>query len=255
VGVLGLHGPFLARQVTKAFGEREGAAVSLRSALMTTASRYEKGVDFCIAALEDGKEYDDLPIFAAREGVLQWQSPSEPPKMREIPGAEDTAFVIENVLSKPECEQIIALTEAMGYHQDAPVNLGRDIRQNENCVWVTEDEITHTIFQRCAHLLPQRFELPRRDGTGMQIGPIAGLNARWRLYKYSPGDIFRRHHDGSWTPSAIIDGPDGVQASPHTRAAPRPSLSSTIRWISLRALCAARARSSTTSKAPRASAS
>ena len=37
------------------------------------------------------------------------------------------------------------------------------------------------IFDRCKHLLPQEV-----DG-----GAVAGLNARWRLYKYGPQDIFR----------------------------------------------------------------
>ena len=41
----------------------------------------------------------------------------------------------------------------------------------------------------------------------MDGGAVCGLNARWRLYKYNPSDIFRAHTDGSWPGSGFT--PDG----------------------------------------------
>jgi len=37
---------------------------------------------------------------------------------------------------------------------------------------------------------------------------VAGLNARWRLYKYRPNDIFRAHTDGAWPGSGVSPSTD-----------------------------------------------
>ncbi|KAJ1491034.1 hypothetical protein T484DRAFT_1776073 [Baffinella frigidus] len=166
---------------------------------------YQEGSDFFVAAREPGSLSADLPIFGARKGVLRMEAPSPAPTSKKVPGAEETAFVLTNVLSKDECEQVIALTESMGYQEDAPVSLARNIRRNENCVWVTDDSITDAIFSRCAHLLPQSISLQTTGGAGLQLGPVTGLNNRWRLYKYGPEDIFKQHTDGAWPMSGIRD--------------------------------------------------
>jgi len=54
------------------------------------------------------------------------------------------------VYSAEECRQIVAASEAMGYTEDAPVSLARNIRHNENCVWVADEEMTAVGFQRCS---------------------------------------------------------------------------------------------------------
>lgn len=45
----------------------------------------------------------------------------------------------------------------------------------------------------------------RDAGAGQGKGVLAGLNQRWRLYKYSEGDIFRPHTDGDWPGSKMSD--------------------------------------------------
>ena len=45
----------------------------------------------------------------------------------DVPGVQG-AFVLSNVLAVDECEQILRLSEAMGYTEDAPVSLGRNVR-------------------------------------------------------------------------------------------------------------------------------
>lgn len=47
------------------------------------------------------------------------------------------------------------------------------------CVWLVDDSVLQPVFDRVAHLLPQE------QGGGQ----LAGLNARWRLYRYTPGDF------------------------------------------------------------------
>lgn len=56
----------------------------------------------------------------------------------------------------------------MGYTEDAPVSLGRQIRRNENCVWVADPEMNEIAFERCRFFLP----------NGTDRGPPVGLNAR-----------------------------------------------------------------------------
>ena len=85
------------------------------------------------------------------------------------------------------------VSEAMGYSEDAPVSLARDVRQNENCVWIADEALNDAIFERARACLP----------AGVDGGPLVGLNRRWRLYKYNPGDIFKVHTDGSWPGSGL----------------------------------------------------
>merc|ERR1712125_278704 len=93
---------------------------------------FEKGRHFWIVRREAGSERRDLPIFAAAAGTIKFNSTGKPTVVRQdfpdIPGA----FLLHNVLTDDECDQIIAATEAMGYTEDAPVSLGRHIRKNEN---------------------------------------------------------------------------------------------------------------------------
>lgn len=71
----------------------------------------------------------------------------------------------------------------MGFTMDAPVSLGRNIRQNQNCVIIADDTMWLPIYRRVAQHMPS----PVAGGL-----PV-GLNQRWRLYKYATGDIFKMH--------------------------------------------------------------
>jgi len=56
------------------------------------------------------------------------------------------------------------------------------------CVWLVDSSILQPVYSRVAHLLPQV----------LGGGALAGLNARWRLYCYTPGAVYRPHVDGAW---------------------------------------------------------
>ncbi|KAK3258727.1 hypothetical protein CYMTET_32238 [Cymbomonas tetramitiformis] len=163
------------------------------------SSRYQQGRDYEVLTRESGQQRDNLPIFTATPNTVVFSTREEEAGDQvkrfdcpDIPGA----FHLSNVLTSDECEQILSLSEAMGYTTDAPVSLGRDIRHNENCVWIMDESILHPIFNRCRRLLPQE----------VAGGQVVGLNARCRLYKYGPQDIFRAHTDGSWPGSGVVDG-------------------------------------------------
>jgi hypothetical protein len=44
-------------------------------------------------------------------------------------------------------------------------------------VWLVDDSVLQPLYDRVMHLLPQE----------LGGGALAGINARWRLYRYTPG--------------------------------------------------------------------
>jgi len=151
-----------------------------------------------IVRREAGSERRDLPIFSAPASATPASGGSRAAATKEVVDEALGIFVLHDVLTADECEAIVATSEAMGYTEDAPVSLGRDVRKNENCVWIMDPECNDRIFDRARDLLPEAI-----DFRGMRLAPCVGLNRRWRLYKYSPTDVFKVHNDGAWTGSGL----------------------------------------------------
>lgn len=112
----------------------------------------------------------------------------------DVPGVAG-AFVMEHVLSWSECRQLIAVAEAMGYAPDEPLGTPQDTRAM-GCVWLADEAVGDALFQRCRAHLP----------ASLAGGDLVGINARWRLYRYDPGNVYRRHVDGAWPGSGLVDG-------------------------------------------------
>eukprot|EP00392_Amoebophrya_sp_AT5.2_P018047 g18502.t1 len=135
------------------------------------------------------------------------------PQREDVSGAPGV-FLLSNVLTEDECDQIVALSEQMGYCPDAPVSLSREIRQNDNCVWLADEQsLNKVVFDRCKHLLPEfadvrEFVCSEEQVEEVRIGPVTGLNQRWRLYRYNASDVFRPHTDGSWPGSGLSRNQD-----------------------------------------------
>ncbi|MCK9563829.1 MAG: 2OG-Fe(II) oxygenase, partial [Bacteroidales bacterium] len=108
-------------------------------------------------------------------------------------------YQLLNVLSSEECRRLVALGESLGYLGDAAVSLPREIRHNDNVVWVTDGATDGIIWRRVAHLA-------ERDLAVFAGKRPLGLNARFRFYRYGPGDYFKPHSDGSWPGSRVVDG-------------------------------------------------
>jgi hypothetical protein len=139
-----------------------------------------------------------MPIFAATPEVVGTLLDVKNKDDVCLPPQEypDGVFVLPEVLTRDECQRMIQISEEMGYSEDAPVSLGRNIRRNENVVWIMDHDINQRIFERSR--LPSSLEF-----RGHNLGAPVGLNRRWRLYKYNPNDVFRFHTDGAWTGSGI----------------------------------------------------
>ena len=151
---------------------------------------------FYIAAYESGSERDDLPTWANRsDDVIRFDQITSTVTRRDVE-AVPGAFQLLNVLSADECDQFVAISESLGYHIDAPVSLPHSVRHNNNLNWVVTEAIDRQIWARCALL----------TDAGMNGEQALGLNARFRFYRYGPGDYFKAHTDGAWPGSRVVGG-------------------------------------------------
>ena len=152
---------------------------------------------FCVVAREAGHEHRELPAWADRRpgNVTFDPAPEHPARRCEVEGVPG-AFQLLDVLSDAECAQFIAISDALGYHRDAPVSLPHHVRHNTNVNWVVDESVDGPIWQRCRPLIPER----------VAGGAALGLNARFRFYRYREGDYFRPHRDGAWPGSRVVDG-------------------------------------------------
>jgi predicted 2-oxoglutarate/Fe(II)-dependent dioxygenase YbiX len=155
---------------------------------------------FYVVAHEPGAEHPALPTWASREAnpaALADTSPAEVERS-DLPVPRG-AYQLLNVLCPGECQRLTQLSEQLGYLPDAAVSLPREIRHNDNVVWVTDEDTDRIIWQRIADLAAQDLAI---FGDRQPLG----LNARFRFYRYGPGDYFKPHTDGAWPGSRVIDG-------------------------------------------------
>lgn len=163
--------------------------------------QYLSDSHFYVVAHEAGSEHAALPIWASRVPnplALEENYPQERITSRVVEGVP-AAFQLLNVLSADECDRLLRLGEELGYHPDAPVSLDREIRHNDNMVWITDEATDDIIWQRTARLVGEQ------AASAIAERPL-GLNARFRFYRYGAGDFFKFHTDGGWPGSRVIDG-------------------------------------------------
>jgi prolyl 4-hydroxylase len=107
-------------------------------------------------------------------------------------------FVIENFISQKECEKLIEQSEAIGY-EEAKVDAGggkqmilKGVRNNDRILY-TNQILADELWQKAKPFLPPTI------GRYSSIG----LNELFRFYKYSPGQRFKMHIDGSYQRNEI----------------------------------------------------
>ena len=155
---------------------------------------------FYVIAREPGAENPAIPTWASRvENPLALaESPSAQVVRQEVPEVPG-GYQLFNVLADAECDALIRLSETLGYQQDAAVSLPREIRHNDNFVWVADDTTVATIWRRVAAQAARELEMFDNKR------PV-GLNGRFRFYRYGSGDYFKPHTDGAWPGSRVVDG-------------------------------------------------
>ncbi|KAL6069453.1 Prolyl 4hydroxylase, alpha subunit [Balamuthia mandrillaris] len=95
------------------------------------------------------------------------------------------AFLLHNVLSPSECEQLISWTEKKGYR-----NTGYHPGYRSNTRVIIDDEdLMQLIWQRVKSFVPSTWGY--EDFTWDAVG----LNERWRFCRYVKGQHFDAHND------------------------------------------------------------
>jgi len=101
-------------------------------------------------------------------------------------------FVIENFLTHEECDHYIELTKDKVF-EEAKINMGgrqmmsKGVRNNDRLM-IFDHNLAKNLFQKAAEFL-----LPAHDDYS-----ILDFNEMFRIYKYSPGQRFKMHRDGSY---------------------------------------------------------
>ncbi|KAL8794106.1 MAG: hypothetical protein Q9195_003291 [Heterodermia aff. obscurata] len=127
--------------------------------------------------------------------------------------AKDYAVIIDNALTKAECDLLVRAAEARtnGAWEQAMVNIGggmqviaTDTRDCGRIIWDDAD-IVEKIWQRVKHLVPEIHTIsqqPLVTGQGpakrKETLQMTRLNERMRFLKYEEGNYFRPHWDGSF---------------------------------------------------------
>ncbi|MDR6514930.1 prolyl hydroxylase family protein [Chryseobacterium camelliae] len=101
-------------------------------------------------------------------------------------------FLIEDFLTDQECDHYITQAEDQDF-EEAKINMqGRQVMskgiRNNDRLMVFDNELAENLFRKAAEFLPQSHEDYR----------ISGFNEMFRIYKYSPGQRFKMHRDGSY---------------------------------------------------------
>ena len=116
------------------------------------------------------------------------------------------ALVLHNILSKVECNAIIARSESQQF-ETAQINVGdgkqelfTEIRNNDR-TFLDDDTLAEGIWNRIINALPKESEpqlhtIMRNDG--LTTWNAVGLNERLRVLRYDPGTYFKAHYDGSY---------------------------------------------------------
>lgn len=103
----------------------------------------------------------------------------------------DTIFLLHDFLGTEECAAFISLSETTGYEEamittpSGPKML-KAIRNNDRLIW-DDEALAAQWWQRAKAFIP--------DIDGWRG---CGMNERFRFYRYTPGQLFARHRDGSF---------------------------------------------------------
>ncbi|ADO71896.1 nucleoside monophosphate kinase [Stigmatella aurantiaca] len=106
-----------------------------------------------------------------------------------VPGA----YLLAPVLSRGECEQLIAASEALGYAPKKSRRAGPPIRTNTRLLYEAHAGLSETLTQR------MRPHLEAIDVSSVGQWRLAAgsrlLNERWRMNRYAAGEQFFPHFD------------------------------------------------------------
>ncbi|XP_066936902.1 uncharacterized protein [Clytia hemisphaerica] len=155
-----------------------------------TSKQPEKLESFVLQTTKDQHKVTDISKELYEKGIVNTE--------------EYFALVIDNFMTKSECEELIKLTESVGYDQ-ALVNVGGgrqklmpDVRSSDRCI-IDDERVAEMFYQQTKDYIPQNF----LNDKWTKIS----INERLRFLRYQKGGYFKPHHDGCYV------RPDGNEQS------------------------------------------
>ena len=156
-------------------------------------------------SLPMGGSVDNAPIHTlTKESMPRVPHESSVPATRtDIRLDGQLAFVIDDVLTSQECDDIVAAGESMGFIAAAPgIRTPPGMRMNKACHWIADESLQGGIMARIRHLLPGEIDGDRLHDK---------LSHRMALYKYDDGDVFNTHIDGEFPGYGLSDDRSAIE--------------------------------------------
>jgi prolyl 4-hydroxylase len=101
-------------------------------------------------------------------------------------------FLIEDFLTPQECDYYIELANGEVF-EEAKINMyghqlmNKGVRNNDRLM-IFDNELAKNLFEKAVGFLPQTHDDYK----------VLDFNEMFRIYKYSPGQRFKMHRDGSY---------------------------------------------------------
>ncbi|MCJ8152884.1 2OG-Fe(II) oxygenase [Chryseobacterium sp. SSA4.19] len=101
-------------------------------------------------------------------------------------------FLIENFLSDSKCDEYISMSQGKAF-EEAKISMGarqmmnKGIRNNDRLM-IFDNDLAKNLFEKAVGFLPQTHDAYK----------VLDFNEMFRIYKYSPGQRFNMHRDGSY---------------------------------------------------------
>ena len=99
----------------------------------------------------------DMTLYASKPGTIMLNHSHSCKRRLEVPNVPG-AFVLQSVLSRSECQQIVSAAETLGFSPDEPISGSASELQSilaHNVFWLADKALMEGIYDRCRDLLPQ----------------------------------------------------------------------------------------------------
>ena len=152
------------------------------------------------------------------EAVVKWSTPPPPTACHAVPFLPTPSRVVGRALTASECQQILHVTNTLGYRPDHPVARSQPTGI-DSCEWWVAPDIMEGLLERVRPHLPETLTLPSNSGSAGSPKQVYlhSINPRWRCFRYQQDCEYRPHLDGSW-PYSYINPETGEYVCPSNKS-------------------------------------
>jgi hypothetical protein len=130
------------------------------------------------------------------DAVLEQQPIIQVQQAMQLANVESFCIIMDNILSKEECDKCISVAEAQGFveaslYTDAQGIEHYSSRRKSKRTIIDSQVFANRLWERIKHAIPKEWK-----GKTLSDSPV---NERLRILKYdTPGDEFKMHSDGQY---------------------------------------------------------